>query len=450
MSDMMEQAKKMGVNVDVFGEGNPFSDPSWYQAFNSPYYNDSHRKFRATIRDIMEEKIIPFTHEWDEAKEIPQAVFTEMGELGFNFMGVGKPYPYKYGKCPKVLEGVKIDTFHELIAIDELSRSGSGGVTWGLSGGLAIGLPPVMRFGSEEMKQRILPDVLAGKKKICLAITEPTAGSDVANIRCSARKDADGNYIVNGEKKWITNGIWADYFSTAVRTGESGFKGISFLLIERTMPGVTTRRMDCTGVWCSGTSYVIFEDVKVPKENIIGRENKGFKLMMKNFNHERFSICCQTNRFARVCLEESIKFANKRKTFGKKLIEHQVIRWKIAEMSRQVEASHAWLETVTYNIETMIEQEADIKLGGMTALLKVQCTKVFEYCARESAQIFGGLSYSRGGVGEKIERLNREVRAMAIPGGSEEILLDLGIRQMAKLAEMARHLIEKEQGQAKL
>merc|ERR1719234_239027 len=136
--------------------------------------------------------------------------------------------------------------------------------------------------------------------------------------------------------------------------------------------------MDCSGVWCSGTTFITFDDVKVPKENLIGKENGGFKMIMQNFNHERFSICCQTIRFARVCIEESIKFANKRRTFGKKLIEHQVIRWKIAEMSRQVEASHAWLEQLAYNIQTMHKMESALKLGGQTALLKVQATKVFE------------------------------------------------------------------------
>lgn len=152
-----------------------------------------------------------------------------------------------------------------------------------------------------------------------------------------------------------------------------------------------------------------------------------------------------TNRFSRICLEESLKFANRRKTFGKKLVDHPVIRWKIAEMARSVEATHSWVESLLFNMQKMDKKESDLKLGGMTALCKVQCTKVFEYCARESAQIFGGLSYTRGGLGDKVERLNREVRAMAIPGGSEEIMLDLGVRQSIKLAEMAKTM-----GEAKL
>merc|ERR1712217_136096 len=127
--------------------------------------------------------------------------------------------------------------------------------------------------------------------------------------------------------------------------------------------------------------------------------------------------------------------------FGKALIQHDVIRWKLAEMARLIESTHAWLENVTYQLQTMNKMEATFKLGGVTALLKVQSTKVFEYCAREAAQIFGGLSYTRGGQGEKVERLNREVRAMAVPGGSEEVMLDLGVRQTKKITEMAQSIL---------
>lgn len=423
-------------NLDVFGDGNPFGDPDWYQGQYSPYYKESHKKLRKFMREHIEEHIMPNCFEWDENKEIPKEVYQMVGKIGLNTLAMGHPYPTEYGPVPECLVGEDLDPFHEFIVTDELARCGSGGVCWGISGGLTIGLPPVIRFGSKELKDRVVKDCLAGDKMICLAITEPTAGSDVANIKCTAKKEGD-HYIVNGEKKWITNGIWADYFTCAVRTGGPGAKGVSLLLIPRT-EGVKTRRMDCSGVWCSGTTYVTFEDVKVPCSNILGKENSGFKCIMQNFNHERLALCYMTNRFARTCLEESIKFANKRKTFGQKLIQHPVIRWKIAEMSRVVSATHCWLESLCYNIHKMEKMESDLKLGGMTALAKVQCTKSFEYCAREAAQVFGGLSYSRGGQGEKIERLNREVRAMAVPGGSEEIMLDLGIRQSSKIAEMAK------------
>lgn len=290
---------------------------------------------------------MPNCHEWDEAKQLPKELFKKAAQIGWLGCCVGG-YPKEAGD--KIISGLKpseFDVFHELIGTEELSRCGSGGVLWGLFGGLSIGLPPVLQVGSEEMKQKVAVPCLAGEKFICLAITEPSAGSDVANLKCTAVKTPDGkHYIVNGEKKWITNGVFADFFTVAVRTGGEGMGGVSLLLIERG-PGVKTTQMKCQGVWSSGTTYVTFEDVKVPVENLIGKENQGFKYIMYNFNHERWSSAIGAIRFARVCVEESMKHAFKRKTFGKRLIEHPVIRFKLAQMARQVEAAHAWLESIT-------------------------------------------------------------------------------------------------------
>lgn len=208
--------------------------------------------------------------------------------------------------------------------------------------------------------------------------------------------------------------------------------GVSLLLVERSMPGVEARYMDTQGMWGSGTSYITFEDVKVPKTHLIGELNKGFKYIMANFNHERLGIVMQANRLARVCIEESLKYSLKRKTFGVRLIDHAVIRNKFGHMIRQCEATHAWLESVMFQFKTLPAETQPARLGGPVALLKAQSTQTFEYCAREAAQIFGGLAYTRGGQGEKVERLYREVRAYAIPGGSEEIMLDLGVRQALK------------------
>lgn len=185
--------------------------------------------------------------------------------------------------------------------------------------------------------------------------------------------------------------------------------GVSLLCIEKTMEGVSTRHMKCMGVWSSGTTYVTFEDVKVPVENLIGKENQGFKVIMTNFNHERIGIIIQSNRFARVCYEEAFKYSLKRKTFGQRLFDHAVINMKLAQMGRQLEAAHAKLEDIVYQTVKMDETEAMLVLGGAVAGLKAQSTLMFEFCAREAAQIFGGLSYSRGGQGEKVERLYRDV-----------------------------------------
>ena len=370
---------------------------------------------------------MPNINEWEEAKRIPEHIYQTVGQKGWLAGLMGTNYPkYLVRNTPKNVPVDKWDQYHELIITDELARCGSGGFVWNVLGGFGIGCPPVLKHGKKALVDRIMPGILNGEKRICLAITEPDAGSDVANLTCEAKLTEDGkHFIVNGEKKWITNGIWCDYFTTAVRTGGEGMGGVSVLLIERSFGGVSTRKMDCQGVWSSGTTYVTFEDVKVPVENLIGKQNKGFSVIMTNFNHERIGIIIQALRFSRVCYEESMKYANKRETFGKKLYEHPVIRMKLAHMARQIEASYNWLENLIYQASNMDETEAMLKLGGAIAGLKAQSTTTFEFCAREASQIFGGLSYSRGGQGAKVERLYRDVRAYAIPGGSEEIMLDL-------------------------
>ncbi|KNG46245.1 acyl-CoA dehydrogenase [Stemphylium lycopersici] len=429
------EAAEEAEPFDAYGDLIPYADPSWYQTYHSPYFNETHVALREEVREWVEERLMPYVTEWDEAKQVPDEIFKEMGERGYLAGMLGINFPTQYtDRRVKSVPPEKWDHFHEMIITDEISRTGSGGLVWGLIGGYGIGGPPLFKFGKKELVQRIGPDLLNGNKRICLAITEPDAGSDVANLTCEAKLSEDGkHYIVNGEKKWITNGIWSDYFTTAVRTGGEGMNGVSVLLIERSAGGVSTRKMDCQGVWSSGTTYITFEDVKVPVENLIGKENQGFKVVMTNFNHERIGIIIQCLRFARVCYEESVKYAHKRKTFGKRLIDHPVIRLKLAHMARQIEASYNWMENLIYQCDKMNEMEAMLKLGGAIASLKAQSTTTFEFCAREASQIFGGLSYSRGGQGAKVERLYRDVRAYAIPGGSEEIMLDLSIRQALRV-----------------
>ncbi|KAI7866669.1 acyl-CoA dehydrogenase/oxidase [Spinellus fusiger] len=420
-----------------FGNDLPYSEPSWYQEWNSPYYTESHVKLRKVIREFVDKEITPFCHGWSEAKQVPREITKRCAELGLlNVVSGLAIYPTIEPHLPYPLPaGIKMgefDIFHEAICIDEFSRCGAGGVLWAIQGGLSIGMPPIVNFGSQEMIQKVVPACLSGDKFIALAITEPSAGSDVANLKTVA-KDMGDHYLVNGQKKWITQGAYADFYTVACRTGGEGMGGVSLLLVERSMPGVSTRSMDVQGMWGSGTSVIIFEDVKVPKSNLIGELNKGFKYIMHNFNHERVSLVIQASRSARVCVEEAFQYALKRETFGQRLIDHAVIRNKLGHMIRQCEATHAWLESVLYQMNTLPKEVQADRLGGPIALLKVQSTQTFEFCAREAMHIFGGLAYTRGGQGEKVERLSREVRAYAIPGGSEEIMLDLSVRQAMKL-----------------
>lgn len=282
--------------LDAYGDLIPYADPSWYQSvrmkaipkdmvliiyqYHSPYFNETHAALRAEVRQWVESEIEPNVTEWDEARKVPDKIYTQMGQRGYlgGLMGLHKYPSHLTDHRVKSVRPEQWDLFHEMLVTDEISRAGSGGLVWNLIGGFGIGCPPLVKFGKKPLVERLLPAILSGEKRICLAITEPDAGSDVANLTCKAKLTEDGkHYIVNGEKKWITNGIWCDYFTTAVRTGGEGMNGVSCLLIERDHGGVSTRKMDCQGVWSSGTTYITFEDVKVPVENLIGKENQGFK-----------------------------------------------------------------------------------------------------------------------------------------------------------------------------
>jgi len=417
---------------NAFGEMVPYADPCWYQGWKSPYYNDSHIKFRAAVRQFVDTEFMPNASQWLKDEEVPREVVRKMADVGLLQCFVkGRWLSEYYGD--NIIGGVKpeeYDWFHFLIAVQEFSRVGSIGLVWACTVGINIGLAPVINFGDRYLKDLIVRDVANARKFIALAITEPWAGSDVANLQTRAELTPDGkHYIVNGAKKWISNGMWADYFTTCVRTGGDGMNGLTLLLIERKLEGVTVKRMDCQGAKSSGTAYIVFEDVKVPVENRIGKEGKGFKYVMKNFNTERFYLLLQGLSSARVCFEDAFKYANKRKTFGKKLIEHPVIRNKFANMIRELEALQAWVETTAYQLNNMTFDEQVKYLAGSIGMMKAHSTRVFELCAREAMHVFGGLGYTRNGQGERVERLYRDVRSITVPGGAEEVLLDLGVRQ---------------------
>jgi acyl-CoA dehydrogenase len=262
--------------------------------------------------------------------------------------------------------------------------------------------------------------VVSGQKRISLGITEPSAGSDVAQLSTTARREGD-YYIVNGSKTYITGANNANWISTAVRTGGEGAMGVSMLLIPTDLEGVSRTPLDRKqGWWCSDTATVYFDNVKVPVENLIGEENQGFKVIMNNFNGERMAMASGMEAASRVCLEEAVAWAQERKTFGKRLADHQVIRHKIAEMKQRINATQAYIQSCSYSIAQGRPNAGDI------AMLKVQSSQTMEFCAREAMQILGGAGYIRG---NRVERIYREVRVNAIGGGSEEIMRDLASRQ---------------------
>ncbi|MDP6345778.1 MAG: acyl-CoA dehydrogenase family protein [Alphaproteobacteria bacterium] len=374
----------------------------------SPYYTDEHEAFRATVRRFVEREVEPYVAEWDEAEEFPREMYKKASELGLLQLG----YPEEYG-------GIACDRFYGIILSQELARAGCGGLSASLMSH-TIGTPHLSMFGSDELKARVLPPVLAGEKIAALAVTEPSGGSDVAALKTTARRDGD-DYVVNGQKMFITSGFRADFYTVAVRTGGPGLGGISLLLIERDRPGFDRTKLKKMGWWASDTAALYFDDVRVPTANLIGEENQGFKAIMHNFNYERLGMAASALGYAQTCLDEASAYGRERHTFGKPLIENQVIRHKLVDMAMRINSGVAYLEDLTWRDMQGERIVADV------CMLKVHATSTMEFCANEAMQILGGAGYMRGG---KVERIYRETKVMAIGGGSAEIMKDLAARQM--------------------
>jgi acyl-CoA dehydrogenase len=376
----------------------------------NPALTQDHEAWREQLRKFVDKEIVPYVDEWDEQGFLPDELWSKAAEFGL--LGLG--YPEQYGGTS---EG--IDLYHVNIVSEELCRTSLGGLPSSLLSH-GIGMPPVVNFAKQALKDEIIPQVITGKKRIALAITEPSGGSDVANLQTTAKREGD-YYIVNGSKTFISGGMGADWFTTGVRTGGKGGAGISLLVIPADLEGVSRTPLDKKqGWWCSDTATIYFDNVKVPVENLLAEEGHGFLVIANNFNNERMAMATMMESSCRVCLEEAVKWAQERQTFGKRLADHQVIRHKIVEMKQRINSCQAYIQVCCRQM-----QDGTISFGDI-AMLKVHASLTMEYCAREAMQILGGAGYIRG---NKVERIYREVRVNAIGGGSEEIMRDLAASQ---------------------
>jgi acyl-CoA dehydrogenase len=368
-----------------------------------------------TLTRFSKREIEPFIHAWDEAGEFPRSLYLRAAELGLLGMG----YPEHLGGSPASWR------MRNTVS-QQLSRlGGSGGLLASLFSH-NIGLPPVLRYGSGALQQQVIPPVLRGEKIAALAITEPSGGSDVAALRCTATRDG-ADYVISGEKVFITSGMRADYITVAVRTGEAGSKGsggISMILVPADVAGLSRTRLEKMGWWCSDTAHLRFDHVRVPAANLLGEEGGGFKIIMTNFNGERLSMSAMGLGFAQACFDEALDWARQRKTFGNTLMEHQVIRHKLVDMQMRISSTQAWIDAVA--------ARADAGDGGpdwvaQVCMLKNHATQTMQFCADQAVQILGAMGFMRG---TKSERIYREVKVMMIGGGSEEIMKELAARQL--------------------
>jgi alkylation response protein AidB-like acyl-CoA dehydrogenase len=412
----------------------PWAEPAWHGSLESPYYKESHRKLQAYARRFLEEQICPHALEWEATGDCPEAAKTAFIKSGLAFLDVPKEYRPSGHQTVAGIPVDELDAFHMLLLQDESSRF-EGGVNIALAGANVIGVPPIINHGTEEQKRKWVPGLFTRETNFCLGITEPSGGSDVGNIKTTAKKSADGSfYTVTGTKKWITGAQWATHMTTAVRTGGPGFGGISLLVIPLSSPGVSIEKIHNSGQNAGGASWVRMNNVQVPAENILGVEGAGFKYIMTNFNKERFIMAVGCNRKARTCLTVSMEYAHERETFGQPLVNNQIIRHKLTTLAREVEAHWAWLEQIAYHVQIHGWQSDSI--ASRIALAKVSGGRILELAAREAQQIMGGVAYQRGGPGGggRVEQITRDLRMMVVGGGSEEILGDLAFREEVKRA----------------
>ena len=359
-------------------------------------------------------EIRPHLEAWEEAGEFPRDLYRKLAGMGW--LGLG--YPEELGGTPA--------PWAAKIALSRtLSHyTGSGGVMAGAFSH-SIGLPPILNHGSEELKRRVIPDVLAGAKISALGITEPCCGSDVSGLRTTARREGD-HYVVDGEKVFITSGMRADWITAAVRTDphNKGAGGISMLAIPGHAPGLSRAPLKKMGWLCSDTAQLRFDGVQVPVENLIGEEGKGFRIIMTNFNGERVSMAAMALGMSECCYDEALAWARERKTFGTSLVNHQAIRHKLVDMRMRIESTRAWLTSVSDRADA---GQTDAQWVAEVCMLKNHATQTMQFCADQAVQILGGMGYMRGSASE---RVYREVKVAMIGGGAEEIMKELASRQL--------------------
>ena len=365
-----------------------------------------------TVERFARSEIAPHVSAWDAAGEFPRSLYRRAAELGL--LGVG--YPEEYGGTPAPY-ALRLPMWRALCRFGT-----SGGVQASLFSH-NIGLPPVLLLASDAVRQEVVPPVLAGERISALAITEPGGGSDVAQLRTTARREGD-EYVVSGEKIFITSGMRADWITLAVRTGESkGASGISLLLVPGDSAGLSRTRLDKMGWLCSDTAHLRFDGVRVPARYLLGEEGQGFKAIMGNFNGERLGLAAGAIGYAEACYDEALAWAQQRQSFGQPLVAHQVIRHKLVDMRQRICATAAWLEAVAARADA---GDASPDWVAEVCTLKNQATQTMQFCADAGVQILGGMGYMRGTV---CERIYREVKVVTIGGGTEEIMKELAARQ---------------------
>jgi alkylation response protein AidB-like acyl-CoA dehydrogenase len=369
------------------------------------YFSEEHEMFRKSLRDFLKREVKPNLNKWENDGKIPKEIWKKMGEMGF----LGLSYPEKYG-------GGNLDFFFEVVLNEEMARLNSGGFTITQQAVQYMSGPYILKYGSDMLKSKYLPGIISGNLISCIGITEPNTGSDVQNIQTNAIKKGD-NYIVNGSKTFITNGVYGDFIVTVVKTDPAArSKGISLLVIDLDSPGITKTKIDKLGWRSSDTAELSFDNVVVPSENLVGEEGKGFYYLMNGLQLERLCFMPSSIAAMEFAISESLNYMNERKAFGKSINKLQVLRHRIAQLSSEIEA----LKVFSYYCCSLYDKKIyDVKLCSMGKLL---CTELHEKVSTQCLQFFGGNGYTED---YPMARMYRDSRVGTIGGGTSEIMRDI-------------------------
>jgi acyl-CoA dehydrogenase len=366
---------------------------------------DTFRLLRETLRRYVEKEIVPKAPAWEEQGFVPREVLREMGSLGF----LGLRYPEEFG-------GAALDARATALLAEELGRSSFGGVAITVLVHTDMASPHLINAGTREQIGRFLPDIVSGKKITAVAVTEPDAGSDVKAIRTSARREGN-EWVLNGAKMFITNGVLADLYFVAAKTDPAaGAKGVSMFIVEKGAKGFSVgRRLDKHGWRSSDTAELVFDGCRVPAENLLGEEGRGFYSIMRNFQNERIAIAAMAMGESAKALELTIEYVKTRKAFGAPLWDKQAIRQRLALLAAKVEAGRQ-----------LVRHAASLDAAGRDCVREVSMAKA--YCGElvndvmyDCLQFHGGAGYMRESA---IERMTRDARVQSIGGGATEVMLE--------------------------
>jgi len=371
-----------------------------------PFLTDEHRIFRDQLRRFVEEEVRPHADEWEAAGQVPRAVLERMGELGF----LGIRYPETYG-------GAEMDMLATVIFAEELGRSGYGGFAITALVHTDMASPHLANAGTDEQMARYMPDIIAGRCITAVAVTEPDAGSDVGGIKTRARMDGN-HWVLNGRKLYITNGVLGDLYFVAARTdmAQKSSRGTTIFIVEKGTPGFSVaNRLDKSGWRSSDTAELIFEDVRIPADQVLGQIDGGFYAIMQNFQNERLVLGAQAMGEAMRALEITLDYVKDRKAFGGTLWDKQAIRQKLSQRWAEVAAARAYIYQTALAMDAGDDSVRDV------SAIKALCGDLVNKVMYDCQQFHGGFGYM---TGTEIERMVRDARVQAIGGGATEVMLE--------------------------